>query len=66
MPGSINASLAALRKLGYAPGILQKVASDAGTGIIGDPRDLRRRTSFFGGNNKPLPEIKRLGAMIKE
>jgi len=32
-----------LKKHGYAPGILKKVATEAETGIIGDARDLKRR-----------------------
>lgn len=36
-------------------GLLNKLQSEAGTGIMGDERDLNRRKSFFGENSKPEP-----------
>jgi hypothetical protein len=34
---------------------MKKLATEADTGIIGDTRDLTRRTKYFGSNDKPLP-----------
>lgn len=36
--------------------LLNKLASDANTGIIGDNRDLKRRTVCFGENTAPKPQ----------
>lgn len=38
---------------GGVKGILKKLASEAGTGIVGDEKDLKRRKRVFGENLKP-------------
>jgi len=53
-PGN-SKSLNLLKKHGYGPGILRKLATEAATGIIGDKTDLKRRKLYFGKNSKPLP-----------
>lgn len=34
---------------------MKKLATEADSGIIGDSRDIIRRTKYFGSNDKPLP-----------
>jgi hypothetical protein len=34
---------------------MKKLATEADTGIIGDERDIKRRSQFFGDNVKPQP-----------
>lgn len=36
-------------------GILKKLASEQGTGIVGDEKDLKRRKKVFGENQRPTP-----------
>lgn len=50
---------------GSVKGILKKLASDAGTGIVGDEKDLKRRTTVFGRNEKPVPKPPTLVESIK-
>jgi len=38
---------------GYVKGIMKKLASDPGTGIVGDSKDLYRRKEVFGENLRP-------------
>lgn len=64
--GGQTKSLQLLRKYGYGPGILKKLATEAETGIIGDKRDIKRRKLFFGKNTKPLAQIPPLKESIKE
>lgn len=33
--------------------VLQKLASNRDTGIMGDTRDINRRKSFYGANDAP-------------
>jgi hypothetical protein len=46
-----------LEKLGGVQGILERVQSEANTGIMGDESDLDRRRSMFGENVKPRPQL---------
>jgi magnesium-transporting ATPase (P-type) len=45
---------------------MHKLATDSETGIIGDERDLLRRSSFFGKNKKPLPQLPPVFESLKD
>lgn len=40
-----------LERVGWVPGLLERLATSE-TGIIGDDKDLKRRTKFFGKNKR--------------
>jgi len=64
--GGASNSLQKLKSLGFAEGVMQGLATDVGTGIIGDERDIRRRSGLFGKNTKPLPALPSVFGSIKE
>jgi len=47
-------------------GILKALQSEAGTGIMGDERDLLRRETFFGKNKKPDFDIPPIIDSVKQ
>lgn len=47
-----------LERVGLNNGLLDKLATDAETGIIGDVKDINRRKKFFGENTRSLPRIR--------
>jgi magnesium-transporting ATPase (P-type) len=47
-----------LEHVGLNDGLLDKLATDAETGIIGDVKDINRRKKFFGENERSLPNIR--------
>jgi len=47
-----------LERVGLNNGLLDKLATDAETGIIGDVKDINRRKKFFGENKRSLPQIR--------
>jgi magnesium-transporting ATPase (P-type) len=47
-----------LEKVNYSSGLLDMIASDKETGIIGDVKDLQRRRKFFGKNEAAMPGIR--------
>jgi len=54
-----------LQNLGGVDGIINKVQSDANSGIMGDKADLRRRTTKFCKNEKPVPQKPPIWQSIK-
>jgi hypothetical protein len=49
-----GAQLEQLRDRGSTKGVLRDLSSDENTGIIGDEKDLKRRSDVFGQNTKPV------------
>lgn len=47
-------------------GLLEKLQTNVASGIMGDDRDLKRRTINFLENKKPAPNMPELGESIKE
>lgn len=54
------------QEFGGVHGILKSLQSEAGTGIMGDERDLKRRETFFGSNLKPAPMYPSFMASVKQ
>lgn len=47
-------------------GLLEKLQTNSSSGIMGDDRDLKRRTINFNENKKPTPVMPELSESIKE
>lgn len=43
--------------MGGVKTIIKNLASDEYTGIVGDGKDIKRRTKVFGANSKALPKL---------
>merc|ERR1712151_255072 len=56
--GEKRECLIILEHVGLNEGLLEKLATDAETGIIGDVKDINRRKKFFGENERSLPKIR--------
>jgi magnesium-transporting ATPase (P-type) len=54
------------KEFGNMRGVLRKLATDSNTGIIGDKKDLARRTKVFTANSKPLPATPKFLDSIKQ
>lgn len=64
--GEKRESLNILEKVGNYSGLLDKLNTEEKTGIVGDNKDIMRRQSFFGINEKQLPRLKTLFQLLKE
>lgn len=56
--GEYKECLKILELVGMQVGLLEKVATDASTGIIGDAKDIERRQNIYGQNNRKIPAIR--------
>jgi magnesium-transporting ATPase (P-type) len=56
--GEKRECLIILERVGLNDGLLDKLATDAETGIIGDVKDINRRKKFYGQNDRSLPSIR--------
>jgi hypothetical protein len=56
--GEKRESLIILEKMNYTEGLLDRISTNPDTGIIGDDKDIQRRSKFFGTNLHALPVIK--------
>jgi len=54
-----------LKEFGSTAGVIKKLASDDNTGIIGDDKDIKRRSKVFGKNTKPLPTLPPFSESVK-
>jgi len=63
---SLTERVSKLDRCGGPAGLLQGLQSEKETGIMGDERDLFRRKSFFGENQKPEPHFPPFIASVKE
>lgn len=54
-----------LKEYGSTAGVIKKLASDENTGIIGDDKDIKRRSKVFGKNIKPLPTLPPFSESVK-
>jgi hypothetical protein len=62
--GERRECLTILEKVEWVPGLLNALATDSKTGIIGDVKDLNRRKKFFGQNTKSLPSVRSFWAIL--
>jgi len=44
--------------MNYTEGLLDRISTNPDTGIIGDEKDIQRRSKFYGTNVHALPVIK--------
>ena len=52
--GANKSQFELLKERGLTEGVLRDLSSDKSTGIIGDEKDLKRRSDVFGANKKPV------------
>jgi len=55
-----------LKDRGSTKGVLRDLSSDENTGIIGDEKDLKRRSDVFGQNKKPVEPPVSFFASVKD